>query len=107
MATKRKTGIDYRKELNELRKSEISINAHIKNRIITLSEKYPDAVIILSPSGNIKANALTKDWLNKMPIDMRLIVLERIEKYSARIEKVEQLTIDKIYNEIPDESKKC
>lgn len=90
MSTKRMTGIDYRRELNELKKSEESINVHIKNRISELSKKYPDAIIILSPSGNIKANALSEDWLHKMPIDMRLLVLERIEKYGDSQEKYTQ-----------------
>jgi hypothetical protein len=97
MTTKRMTGKDYRKELNELEKSIKSLDAHTRSRLLELVKIYPDAPI----SSDAKGKHMNKKWLSGLPTDTVIYLIEKIEKWSASQQKIEQL-----YIEMPDEIKK-
>jgi hypothetical protein len=88
-ATKRMTGKDYLKELDELEKSQKSLESHIKTRLKELIKKHPDISI-----GNLKIENL--DGLSTYAT---VACIEMIEKQLEKRQKVKQLTIDHIYKE--------
>jgi hypothetical protein len=109
MATKRKTGDDYIKELTELDNAKTSLKAHTTARLRELIKRYPDAIVIDNNLKNFD-NFLCKDikeaWLDTMTTLEVIRYIQNIEKWLAGKEKLKQLTIDEIYNEIPDEIKR-
>jgi hypothetical protein len=90
----RKTSSDYRKELSGLRKSVESIEAHIKDRLIFLINKFPDAIVVKIGIDEFKGRYLTKSWLDGLSVDEQLNYIASIEEYSKSLEPVRQLTID-------------
>jgi hypothetical protein len=97
MTTKRKTGIDYRKEWDDIQQIEKSLSAHVRVRIKELCKKYPDAPI----TADATAKNMNKLWLSSLPTTAVIYLIEKIEKWSADQQKIEQL-----YIEMPDEIKK-
>jgi hypothetical protein len=97
-ATKRMTGKDYRKELNELEKNMKSLEVHVRSRALELCKKYPDAPI----TRRAKGKDMTKKWINGLMTSTMIFIIEKIEKWSSDQEKIEQLTFDNIYKEIQD-----
>jgi len=95
------TGIDYRRELNLIRQSENSLRAHVEERLLQLKKLYPDAEI----DSNSKIKELSSIWIKNMTTITMIKHIEKIEAWSAEQQKVEQLTIDKIYEELPSEMK--
>lgn len=91
----RKTGKDYRKELTELEKSRKSLDAHARSRVLELAKKYPNAPI----SSDAVGKHMTKKWLNSLPTNTVIYLIEKIEEWSASQQKTEQLIIDNIYKE--------
>jgi Zn-dependent M16 (insulinase) family peptidase len=100
MTTKRKTGSDYRREWNLIKQSEKSLKAHVQQRLNELMKKYPDAKII-----ECTAQELLDRKADGMSLHTMITYIEIIEKWSADQQKVEQLTIDKIYDKIYNETK--
>ena len=90
----RKTSADYRKELSKLRKSLESTEAHIKDRLNTLVEKFPEALVAQHEGDGIRAKSLTKSWIDGLSVDDQINYIAAIEKYSESLEPVRQLTID-------------
>lgn len=90
---KRKTGKDYRKEYNELQKSQVSLDAHITSRLVELGERFPDAVIYKQYDDEIKAKCLTKNWVETLPIETRIQFIESIEEWLGQKERAKQLSI--------------
>lgn len=90
---KRKTGKDYRKEYNELQKSQVSLDTHITSRLVELGERFPDAVIYKQSNDEIKAKCLTKNWVETLPIETRIQFIESIEEWNSEKERTKQLTI--------------
>jgi hypothetical protein len=89
----RKTSNDYRKELNGFKKSVESTEAHIKSRLLELSEKFPDAIVSKKGVDMFKARCLSKTWIDRMPIETQLDHIEAIEEYTASLEKHQQVTM--------------
>jgi len=89
----RKSSKDYRKELNTHRKSVESTEAHIKDRLITLVEMFPDAIIGQHEGNDIRAKSLTKSWVDDLSPDIQLVNIAAIEKYTESLEPVRQGTI--------------
>ena len=92
MATKRMTGIDYRREWHLIQQSEKSLKAHVQVRLKELVKKYPDVPM---------PDVLRNEWADGMSTYGMIGCIERIEKWSADQQKIEQL-----YIEMPDEMKK-
>lgn len=90
----RKTSSDYRKELNGYRKSIESIEAHIKERLNNLVEKFPEAIVGQHEGDGIKAKSLTKSWIDGLSADDQINYITAIEEYSESLEPVRQLTIN-------------
>jgi hypothetical protein len=97
MKAKRMTGVDYHKEYDELNKGLKSLDAHVRKRLLELVKIYPDAPI----SSDATGKHMTKLWLNAIRTDTVIYLIEKIEKWSAEQQKIEQL-----YLEMPDEIKK-
>lgn len=87
------TGKDYRKEYEELKISQQSLDSHITSRLIELSERFPDAVILKKSEDEIKAKCLTKNWVETLPIETRIEFIESIEEWNSGNEKFKQLTL--------------
>jgi hypothetical protein len=92
MATERKRGKDYRREWNLIQQSEKSLKAHVQARLKELVKKYPDIPM---------PDVLRNEWADGMSTYGMIGCIERIEKWSADQQKIEQL-----YIEMPDEIKK-
>jgi hypothetical protein len=75
------TGIDYRREWNLIRQQERSLNAHVHERIKELCKLYPDAPV--DEYGNT-AKELSKHWLEALRVDSIIMLIEDIEKWSAK-----------------------
>ena len=92
MATKRMTGIDYRREWNLIQQSEKSLRAHVQARLTELVKKYPDMPM---------PDVLRNEWTDGISTYGMIGCIEKIEKWSASQQKIKQL-----YIELPDEIKK-
>jgi hypothetical protein len=90
MATKRMTGEDFHKELKSLEASMTSLDAHVRSRLLELVKKYPDAPI----TSDAKGKHMTQKWLNGLMTGTVIHVIEKIEKWSADQQKIEQLYLD-------------
>ena len=104
--TKRMTGKDYRKELKELNKSILSLKAHIEARLLELIAKYPEVVVVDKGISKFLCRHITKIWFQDLSLESKIAYIESIERWSADQQGSEQLTIDKIYKELPGEIKK-
>jgi hypothetical protein len=91
---KRKTGTDYRKEYNELKQSEKSLDSHITSRVIELGMIHPDAIVAKIGDTEIKATCLTKQWVESLKIEERIEIIETIEKWSNDKQNIQQLEIN-------------
>lgn len=90
MKAQRKTANDYRKEAKDIRESMKSLEAHVSSRLLELVKIHPDAIVIYSLSDQIKAKSLTKSWVDDMDINSRIMMIERIEEWSATQQNVKQ-----------------
>jgi len=99
MATKRKTSVDYRKEYMETVTIQKGIRNHLVARIRVMINKYPDARILKGMKAKEFIN--DRDWKLSFDTTTLLFILDRLERFSANQQKVEQL-----YLEIPTEIKK-
>ena len=100
MATKRMTGIDYRREWHLIKQSENSLKAHVQERLNDLMKKYPDANILGST-----AKEMLDRKVGGMSLHTMITYIEIIEKWSADQHPVKQLTIDDKMNEFYTEIK--
>lgn len=89
----RKTSNDYRKELTQARANLESIEAHIKSRLIEMTERFPDAIVEVRGEDKFKAKCVTKSWLDDLSIDTMLNYIAAIENHNASLEIVRQATI--------------
>lgn len=92
---KRKTGTDYRKEYNDLKRNEVSLDAHVTERLVELAQIHPDAIILRKGDDEVKAKSLdNKAWVSKLPMEERIQYIETIEAWSLEnVEKVVQMRI--------------
>lgn len=94
MATKinnRMTGKDYRKEYDEMMKTEKSLISHTKARLKELLKKYPDSTV--SKVSRLKATDVDDFWVETMSTVLRISFIESIEEWSEEQQGVQQLKI--------------
>ena len=89
MVTKRLRHEDYLKEFREIEKAKKSLSVRLTNRLIQLSKIHPEAPIV----GNFTADTLPTFGLDEVGIEVKLMMLNKIEKYSMEKENVVQLKI--------------
>lgn len=89
----RKTSDDYKKELTSQRQSVVSTEAHIKDRLIHLIEKFPDAIVVEKGIDKFKAKYVTKSWIDGLSPDTMIEYIRSIEQHNAKENPVRQLTI--------------
>lgn len=89
----RKTGTEYRKELQDIKQSEKSLIAHVTERVVELGKIHPDAIIATIGDVEIKANCLTRQWVETLKPMEKIEIIETIEKWSAEKQNVRQLKI--------------
>jgi hypothetical protein len=94
MESIRKTGQDYRKEMIDLQKSLESLDVHVTERLIELAKIHPEAIIVKKSCDEYKAKCLTKNWVEGLSMESRIKYIENIEKWSAELQKVQQLKIE-------------
>jgi hypothetical protein len=87
--TKRMTGIDYRREFNLIRQSELSLRAHVEERLLQLKKLYPEAEI----DSNSRIKELSSIWIKNMTTITMIKHIEKIEEWSAEKEPVIQTKI--------------
>ena len=90
MATRRKTGEDYRTEWNEIQQNTISLKGHVKARLKELIKKYPDARVDF----NTVAKEFSHVWRESLSTYGMIGYIEKIEKWSAEQQPVIQKEID-------------
>jgi len=89
----RKTSDDYQKELVSARKTLESLEAHIKSRLNQISERFPDAIIMIHKEVPVKARSLSKEWVDKLTPDDMLKHITAIEDHNAKENPVRQTSI--------------
>jgi hypothetical protein len=90
--TKRKRGVDYLKELNDLRGSFSSLDSHVDQRLSELVRLYPSITLDKSNVMRPISSVFTKDFITSLSIDMKIGYIQRIEEYLSALEKFQQLT---------------
>jgi hypothetical protein len=88
---KRKTGKDYRKEYNDIKKSEMSLSSHTVERVLELVKIYPEAIITKKSGVEIKAKSITREWLESVSMETRISYIEIIEEWSSVLHGHKQL----------------
>ncbi len=89
----RKTGKQYRKEYIELQKNMSSLDAHVTSRLVELGQRFPDAIIVKRYDDFVRAKCLTKNYVEDLDIDTRILYIEAIEDWNSKLENVKQLEI--------------
>jgi hypothetical protein len=82
----RKTGIELRKERQDLQEKTIALEAKIRNRLKELVTIHPDAIIgTTTDNVQLKAKGLDNPYyLNNMSIDSTLQYIEIIERWLTK-----------------------
>lgn len=92
---KRKTGRDYEKEYDDLKKSLISSEAKIGERLLFLCEQNPQAIVLTTKDGiPIKASGFDKKAIDFMNIESKITFIKSIEKWLEKQSNYQQLEIE-------------
>ena len=89
----RKTSEDYMRELKSQRQSVESTESHIKDRLINMINKFPDAIVVEKGIDKFKAKYVTKAWIDGLSPDTMIEYIRAIEEHNAKKEGVQQLTL--------------
>jgi hypothetical protein len=89
----RKTSNDYRKELDNARKKIDSLESRIKDKLIKMIEKFPDAIVVEKGIDKFKAKYVTKTWIDGLTTDTMIDYIQAIEEHNANTEPYVQTTI--------------
>ena len=89
----RKTSEEYSKELKNHRQSVLSTEAHIKDRLIKMIDKFPDAIVMEKGIDKFKAKYVTKAWIDGLAPDTMIAYIRSMENHNAKAEGVQQLTL--------------
>ncbi len=87
--SKRKTGLDYKNDMTNLKLKLAKLHAETTQRLSTLCKQYPDAVI----SNNVKANDIVMH-INTMTPDVQIQHIIAIEKWLVDQHPHKQKQID-------------
>jgi len=93
MKPKRMTGIEYRKELQDIKQSEKSLISHVTERVVELGKIHPDAIVAKIGEVEIKASCLTRQWVDTLNPMEKIEIIETIEKWSEERQNIKQLEI--------------
>ena len=85
------TGKDYRKEYDEMMKTEKSLYSHTKERLRELLKLYPEACA--DKRSMILSKDITEDWVDDMSLALTISFICGIEEWSEENQKVIQLKI--------------
>jgi len=94
MKRDRKTGFDYLKELTEIRRNMESLEAHVTERLMTLSRLHPEAVILKKSNDEFKAKSLNKYWVESASIETRIGYIRNIERWLNEKSCVKQTELE-------------
>lgn len=82
MTTKRMTGKDYKKELQELNRQTKSLQVKVNARLYELTTKYPDVDLPTSRAGGLKCSNITHIWIiEETTLSTKIEYIQAIEKY--------------------------
>jgi len=81
----RKTGKDYRKEWNEIQRSQKSLKAHVQQRLTDLVRKYPEMSL---------PDVVRNEWFDGMSTYGMIGYIEKIEEWSEERQGVQQLKME-------------
>jgi hypothetical protein len=81
----RKTGKDYRKEWNEIQRSQKSLKAHVQQRLTDLVRKYPEMPL---------PDVVRNEWFDGMSVYGMIGYIEKIEEWSEERQGVRQLKME-------------
>ena len=99
MATRRKTGEDYRTEWNLIQQSQKSLEVHVNQRLRELLTLYPKAKTMIEESEEsfYKSTGIipcSSNWFDELSMHGMIGYIEKIEKWSAEQQPVIQKEID-------------
>ena len=89
----RKTSEDYSKELKNRREGLLSTEAHIKDKLIKMIDKFPDAIVMEKGIDKFKAKYVTKAWIDGLSPDTMIAYIRSMENHNAKAEGIRQLTL--------------
>ena len=81
------------RELKSQRQSVESTESHIKDRLINMINKFPDAIVVEKGIDKFKAKYVTKAWIDGLSPDTMIEYIRAIEEHNAKKEGVRQLTL--------------
>lgn len=87
----RKTGKDYRREYDEMMKTEKSLYSHTKARLRELLKLYPEACA--DKRSRMYSKDITEDWIETMSLALTISFICGIEQWSEEQQGVVQLKI--------------
>ena len=91
----RKTGKDYRKELQDLDTKRRSLNAIVSKRLLELATAHPEVNLPTSRAGEFKAGDIANKWIiDDLKLDYAILYIETIEQYLADKHPHKQTTIE-------------
>ena len=91
MTKNRMTGKDYRKEYDEMMKTEKSLYSHTKARLRELLKLYPEACA--DKRSRLHSKDITEDWVESMSLALTISFICGIEEWSEEEQGVIQLKI--------------
>jgi hypothetical protein len=84
MATKRKTGKDYTKELQDLSDKRRRLKAVTAERLFELATEYPNVKLPTSRAGGLKCREISnKLYIDELNLDYIILYIRTIEDYIA------------------------
>jgi len=106
MSTKRKTSVDYRKDLEELEKERRGLIARVDKRIMEMAKVHPEFVWNVNRNDDdpetrnftFKKYEIEKPdrystWIGWRTLNQKLNLLTNIEKYSEKKQGIKELIL--------------
>ena len=87
------TSEEYKNELLEQKKSQLSLENHVRARLRELVKIHPEAIVIhnyLGSEGVIKAKALDKSYIDLSTTGAMINIIAEIEKWSEEQQGITQ-----------------
>lgn len=95
MTTKRKTGKDYRNELDSLQRQEAKLKLTVNQRLLELVQAHPDIELPTSRAGGLKAEDVNHKWIiEDLNIDAVIEYIQAIETELANRHPHKQISIN-------------
>jgi len=88
-----KTASDYLKEIKELSDKTTSVKARLKSKLLIMSKHFPEAIIVREGDIGLKAKGLTPEHIDRLTVQIQIVYLDAIERYSDQIQRKRQTSI--------------